>query len=780
MSPRAGAALLAGVWGALIALFAWIIHQRLVVSGDLRLFMPAPHTSVERLLLEEVSEGPAARLLLVALTGADAQALADTSQQLATELRADPAFRLVANGENRLDSVPEALLPYRYLLSPTLDSARLDERFLKSELTARERDLASPAATLLEPLIPRDPTLEIVKLLQAWQPSQEPQQLDDVWFDRRGVAALLVVETAAPAFDPEGQKRALAKLHAHFEHARSAAKVELTVTGPGAFSVLMQGRSEADARLAGILDTAGMIVLMLLAYRRVRYVVLGALPLATAGIVGLTTVAALFGTVHGITIAFGFTLIGVALDYPIYLFSHQLPGVPPLVGVRAVWPTLATAVAAICIAYLAFLVSGVVGLAQLACFNVTGLASAGLASRFLLPRLMSEHVSDHGVGALQARAAALVAALPRSAWLAPTLALACLATLVLVPGPLWENDLGRLTPVPQPNLREYAALREELGAPDIRYMLAIEGTSADQILAREERLAGELDASVASHAIAHYDFAARYLPSAATQLRRRAALPTQAELRAALATAMRGLAFQPQLFEPFVADVARARALPPLTAASVAGTPLELTTGSLLIEREHRWIGLVTLSDVRDPAALVSLAAASHGEVSLLDLKQASEDLVAHQRVRILWSVALAALLLAGVVVVALRSLARALRVITPMVLTSLLTLALLHAAGVSLTLFHLIALVLAAGLGLDYALFFERASHDPAMLRRTLHALVVCAAAACVVFSVLASSTLPVLRAIGVTVVMGVTGNFVLALLLVPPRTVARASGSQ
>jgi predicted exporter len=88
----------------------------------------------------------------------------------------------------------------------------------------------------------------------------------------------------------------------------------------------------------------------------------------------------------------------------------------------------------------------------------------------------------------------------------------------------------------------------------------------------------------------------------------------------------------------------------------------------------------------------------------------------------------------------------------------------------VPLGLFHLIALVLAAGLGLDYALFFEHAADDPLEQRRTLHALLVCALSTLLVFALLCASTIPVLRAIGITVTLGVVGNFVLALLLTRP----------
>ena len=119
-----------------------------------------------------------------------------------------------------------------------------------------------------------------------------------------------------------------------------------------------------------------MILLLWLAYRSWKMPLLGALPLATAGLAGLGAVALLFDGVHGITVAFGFTLIGVVQDYPIHLFSHQRPGVSPWDNARALWPTLATGVVATCIAYVTFLFSGVDGLQQLAVFTIAGLGAA--------------------------------------------------------------------------------------------------------------------------------------------------------------------------------------------------------------------------------------------------------------------------------------------------------------------------------------------------------------------------------------------------------------------
>ena len=768
LAQRGAARITALLWLALLAGAGLLIHHSLRISGDLRLFMPAPHDAVGRLLLDEVSEGPAAKLLLLSIHGAPPAALAASSQNLSAALRADPTFGFISNGEQRLDMVPDALLPYRYLLSPTLDTDHLDAQYLREQLQEREQDLASPAATLLTPLLPRDPTLELLKILESWEPAHQAQQLFNVWFNPAGNAALLIVQTRVAGFDPAGQQLAIDALQRHFNAVRTSAAAQLTISGSGAFAVTMQARSEADARLAAILDSVGMVLLMLLAYGSIRRVLLSALPLATAGICGLGAAAALFNSVHGITIAFGFTLTGVALDYPIYLFSNEQPGIQPVTVARTVWPTLATAVAAVCIAYLAFLVSGVLGLAQLATFNVVGLTAAGLCTRYLLPRLLPLGARDHGEGSLARGLAQLAARLPPLPWLAPVIAVIGLVAVIAIPGPWWDTDLGHLTPVPEPMLREYEALQQDLGAPDVRYLLALQGPTPDAVLTREEALSAQLTGLTNQHAIGAFDLAARYLPSAAVQRRRQAALPDATTLQKSLDQALAGMAFKPGLFAPFVSDLEQARKLPPLTENTIAGTPLALTVGGLLQQRDGGWTGLVTLTDVRQPEKLVALAAASGGNFQMLDLKQAAEDLVAHQRQRIVASVGTAAVLLMLVVAATCRSRRRMVRVVTPMTLSVLVTLALLHGAGVALNLFHLIALVLAAGLGLDYGLFLERASADAAAHRRALHAVTICATAACVVFAVLGSSTLPVLRSIGITVVLGVASNFLLAQLLI------------
>jgi predicted exporter len=309
-------------------------------------------------------------------------------------------------------------------------------------------------------------------------------------------------------------------------------------------------------------------------------------------------------------------------------------------------------------------------------------------------------------------------------------------------------------------------LRGELGAPDVRYVIAIEGRDTEAALQASEALLPELPLLRQRGAIAGYDLAARYLPSAKTQRERQQRLPDPATLRAALDSAVAATPFRGDAFADFLADVERARHAPPLGVRDLAGTPLAVSVEGLLLQRGDHTTALVSLTGLHDPGAVADVVR-KHG-AQLLDLKQASESLVAEYRGRVLMALALAGVLLAAAVWIALRSPRRVLRVLAPMALTTLLILAVLRGLGVELNLFHLVSLILAAGLGLDYALFFDHAGDDRAEQLRTLHAVIVCSLTTLMVFALLALSSIPVLRAIGATVALGVLFNFVLALLIV------------
>src|SRR5690606_781595 len=101
------------------------------------------------------------------------------------------------------------------------------------------------------------------------------------------------------------------------------------------------------------------------------------------------------------------------------------------------------------------------------------------------------------------------------------------------------------------------------------------------------------------------------------------------------------------------ADVATAKALPPLTRADLAGTPLETGVGGLLLGGDGHVTALVSLTGLGDPAAVARVARLNGA--ALLDMKAASESLVVAYRGRVLVALSVAAVLLALTAAILLR-----------------------------------------------------------------------------------------------------------------------------
>jgi predicted exporter len=80
------------------------------------------------------------------------------------------------------------------------------------------------------------------------------------------------------------------------------------------------------------------------------------------------------------------------------------------------------------------------------------------------------------------------------------------------------------------------------------------------------------------------------------------------------------------------------------------------------------------------------------------------------------------------------------------------------------LTVIHLVALLLVMGLGLDYTLFL---SQEESLVERkyTVQAVTACAVSTTLAFAILAASSIPVLKFLGLTVATGSAACYLLAL---------------
>ena len=750
------------LWLVLLSACLWVV-VRTHFTADLSAFLPRTPTEEQQLLIDQLKSGIASRLILIGIEGDNQAGRARVSRDLAARLRTDPQFLHIANGEMLgLERDTQVLLENRYLLSPAMNADRFTVTGLRQGIADHIDLLASSGWLLGKGLLPRDPTGEFMQLLDAMASGQRPQTVDGVWFSRDGQHALLLARTRAEGADTNGQSMAVEAIRSAFAMV-SQPGMALALTGPGPFSVTARATIKREVLALSGLGSLIIISLLLLVYRSPIALLLGVLPVLSGAVAGIAAVSIAFGMVHGITLGFGIALIGEAVDYSTYLLiqSERTNGATSQTQSHwnaAFWPTIRIGVLTSVIGFTSLLSSSFPGLSQLGLFSITGLVTAALVTRFVLPTLLPRDLQVRDLAPFGCRLQVWVAWAGRLR--GPVLVLFIAACIVLLAkhDDLWNRELSALNPVSGADQALDIAMRADLGAPDVRYLVVVTATDRETALATSERVASVLQRLERAGMITGFESPAAYLPSQSLQRRRQAGLPPDAELRRRFTAAIAELPLQPDRFDPFFADVAKARGQAPLTPDDIQGTALAEGVDALLMQSGGRWTALLPLriaaTDSLDAQEMRQiLAQTGLAGVYFIDLKGAADQLYAgYLREAILLSLAgLAAIV--GLLFVATRSLGRVFRLAAPLVVAVAVTIAGLVLAGQQLTILHLVGMLLVVAIGSNYALFFDQGAVEGSLSPRVLASILVAVGTTVAGFGILAFSTVPVLSAVGCTV---------------------------
>jgi predicted exporter len=814
-------------WLAFLLICAVVI-ARTSFTADLSAFLPRSPSAGQRVLVDQLRDGLVSRLILVGIEGGDPAGRAALSKRMAASLRGNGQFASVNNGEPVSEERDQRFIfEHRYLLSPLVTPARFSAAGLHQALGESLELLGSSAGMFAKDLLPHDPTGEVTALVNRLDSGAQPVSQDGVWASRDGRRAVLVVQTAGAGSDTDAQARAMAAVQSAFDAAAQAAPnaptYHLLMTGPGVFSVQTRDNIKHDVARLSAVSIVLIVALLLVVYRSPLALVLGLLPVLSGVAAGLASVSLAFGTVHGLTLGFGTTLIGEAVDYSIYLFvqSSQIQDARPGIAqadnsgspahslrewIRQYWPTIRLGVLTSICGFASMLFSGFPGLVQLGLYSIAGLTAAALVTRFVLPHLRGVRFAIRDVSGLAATLARLTAAAPRLRGALIVLLIAAVATLALHRQHVWSHELSSLSPVSSKSEALDESLRADVGAPDVRYLVVISGATQESVLEGAEKVSTQLQPLVDAGVLAGYESPALYLPSLAAQRARLASLPPADVLRQRMqaAVADQPVPVKPDAFAPFIADVQAAREQPPLQRADLRGTSMELAVDALLTQRDGRWNAMLSLrapahatqaaqpmTAIDNPADQSSLdadrirAAVAQAQVPdalFVDMKAEADRLYVNY-VREDIHLSLAGL--AGIVVlllIALRSPQAVARTLAPLLAAVLVVSAGLAMAGEPLTILHLIGMLLIVAVGSNYALFFNkpgRRSHETAstagitgIAPQTLVSLLIANLATVAGFGLLALARVPLLKAFGLTVGPGAILALLFSAILAPAIT--------
>lgn len=749
---------------AVTALVVGLVFSHVTVRSDMADFLPRGRTEPARLMSQQLLSGASTSLIMIGIDGAPADVLARISRSMTRSLGHAGLFSFISNGSEDLlvSEAEQVLFGHRYLLSPATTAASFTAPALHDDLERLLRGLQSSAAPVVQQFGLADPSGAFLAIVHDMIGASTMRTLHGVWFAAQRERALILARTRAGSMDVEAQEAVNARIQQAFA-AADPQGARLLTAGPAVFASAAAHAMHADVVQLSIASTTLLSALLLWRFRSVWMLLVVAIPVTLGVAAGALVVQLVFGFVHGITIGFGMTMLGITLDYPVLLVGHRKHAEATCDTLRRIGQAFRLTALSAALGLTGMMFSGFPGLSQLGCFSVVGVAVAAAVTRWLLPPL----IVAAGLAPLSAGDPARLLRIEHLRVWRGWVAGACLLAtvwLAVVGGPRWQTNLAALSPVPSSAFALDAELRREIGAPDPVMVGLVQGDTAEAVLRQEEQLQPALDALARDNIMSGAAIAARLLPSSATQLARRALLPTPEELTARIATAQTGLPFRPGAFQQFIDAVAASRTLPPLRLSDITSPLLRARLEPLLFERDSLWYGLIAPVALRDPTRFAAVL--RQGGASYIDITEETNAIVADYTSNAWrWLAAGVAAALATVAL-GLRSLRRVAAIAAATLAALLLTVAILTAARVPLSLIHIVSLQFVFGVGLDYALFFARRQLDQEERARTLRTLAICNAMTLLTFGTLALCQTPLLQQIGITVVIGSLAALVLAFL--------------
>lgn len=772
------------------------VALRFRTTTDMSVFFPEGQQRTKAQVSKALSNGELSRTLVITLEGTSSQQAAAMSERLEALILDDSQLveQLAYVNAKPPTGIDEALWriynPRRLAFfadSPERAAEQLSDAALDQALQQLAEALASPVSPLVNRVAPEDPFLTIPTMLQSLLgagPSLAIEQGRYVANERYGVVFLA---THAPAMNTTVQAEVLGALEQAFTVLRREfPAIGIETSGFARFALHSQEQIEADISRIAVISLVSLTAFCWLLFRSLRLMLLLQVPIALGMLTALAATLAIWGSVHGVTLAVGASLIGVAMDYVLHYYAHlRLCPAPegPLATMRHITVALTLGALTTIVGFAVLAASPFPALVQIATFSAVGVAAALFATLTVVPYLVrADEAPAPFLSRLADALATFVGVLHRKPVFARWMLVGATALSALgIYRVQWHDDLTALT-IPDPAIAaEDARVRQRITSLDTRRVVVALADDEETALQINERIARALDDAKVAGEIDGWQGLGRLLPSAETQ---RAVFDAvqNADLPRRLPLALERVGFNEEGFAPFL-EFLKAPAPSPLTFEQVATSPAVDLVRSHRIRvgegADQKTAFLTFLRGVHEPQAL-ERRIATIPEALYIDQAALMTDATRQHRMR---TSELLVLGLIGVFLVLLfqyRNWFSALSATVPALLSASVTIAVLGLVGVPLNILGLTSLLMVLSLGVDYAVFLVDAGDGVDLESRrglgaTMTGLLVSWVSNLCGFGLLAMSQQPAMRLIGLIAGIGVT----CALLFAPTALVLGRHGT-
>lgn len=773
------------IGAVLLALMGVFVALKLELTSEITHFLAAGDDARLAKLSRQLAESELTKttILVIGSESGDTDEAIQAARELAETLAADEEVAWVRSGweEDQNQAIYDLYFPRRIYFTAETDAQlerTLGREGLEAAATELQRQLRLPTAALIKRIAPEDPLLLYPAILERLEDARAGplRVVDGQLVSETGEAVILFASVHSPfrsAHQGPLQERIAARFAELADDAQTRGQqLQLRQSGVGRFALRAEAQIRGDIQRISILSTIGVVALFLILFRSPRAIVLAMVPLASGVLTALTVSLLVFGRIHGLTLAFGASLIGVCIDYPIHLFSHHTlePDPSGAIGTaRRIRPGMLVGALTTVAGFVGLGWTSFPGVREIGVFAAVGVLAALLATLWLLPPLMADRpravTLQRTLAGWAAGLLRRMQARRRSLLVLPAISLLLIG--LAIPRVEFQDDVSALTETDAELLAEDEAVRALVSRMDAGRMIVAIADDREQALQKNDvvyerllaaREAGELEAFASLHEL---------LWSRSLQERNLAAYGEPAIFSANLDAAFVEQGFRAGVFDPFITELERVRAGQggaPLTYEDLAASPLREAASSMSVELDDGQIAILTLTrGVTDPEALRARIG-DLDDVHLFDQRALMAELYGRHRNQTIQLVGLGLLAVLAMIALRYRAVGPTLAAFMPALLAGSTSLAVLVLAGFQLNLLHVVSVLLVQSMGVDYGVFLAENREHPERAAATVSSLLGCCISTVLAFGLLAMSSNPALRAIGLTVGVGVFASLVLA----------------
>ncbi|MBB5191262.1 putative exporter [Silvimonas terrae] len=504
--------------------------------------------------------------------------------------------------------------------------------------------------------------------------------------------------------------------------------------------------AKSEMSTIGAGSTLGVILLALLVFRGVRPVALAALSVLVGSLVSAVLVLQWFGHIHMLTLVFGTSLVGVAVDYSLLALASGIDSHEPVAArYRKLLPSMLLAVTTMSLGYLGLALTPFPGLAQMAAFAVIGIIGAWLTVMLWFPLLERKGLHSTAISR------AIAGWLPRwprivgKRWF--WLALLAVPVVFGLSRLQQNDDIRALSGIDPQLLAEQIDIGRVMGLPSPAQLFIISGATPEEVLQREEALRDKLAPFMVSGHLAGAEAISRWIPSQAAQQRNAALFERQIAQKPGV---LENIADQVGLAPDWLQD--QRKPVPLLPFETWFKSPAAVAAGYLWLgKQDHGYASMVLLQGLNDRVTTAQLGQIVSPGVVWVDKVSEISALMAQYR-QLLTRVLIGAYVLAFAVL-SLRYRRQTWRIMLPPALATLTTLAIMGAVGMPLQLLSMVTFLLVLGMGMDYGIFLLEHPDDG----RVYLAVTLAAVCTLLSFGLLALSHTPALHAFGFSTLCGI-----------------------